>query len=119
MTVTRRTILTGALILIADQAAARGTYCSRHRDACRRRWKYQEEQLYRERARREALTPEQRRAEDMVYGQMNTERENRYQAWLRRERQRSASGDPTLKVFGGFLAATAAFVGGVIWVARR
>lgn len=116
---TRRIILTGCAIAIADHVAARSMYCTRHPAACRRRREDRARQWERELARREALTPNQRRAEDLTHARSNTERENRYQAWMRREQQRFVFGGPTLKVFGGFCAAAAAFVGGIVWMARR
>lgn len=117
--ITRRIVLAGCVTAIADQSLARGSYCSRHPDACRRSREDRARQWERELARREALTPEQRRAEDLAYGRMNTERENRYQAWVRRERQRSTFGNPTLKIFGAFCATVAAFVGGITWMVRK
>lgn len=105
---TRRIILTGGAIAIADQVAARMIHFRRRRRRDATRWRF---------ARK--LTPDQRKAEDLAYARLNTERENRYQAWIRRERQRSVVGAPTLKVFGGFCAVAAAFVGGIVWMVRR
>jgi hypothetical protein len=34
---TRRSVMMGVAVLVPVTASARGTYCSRHRDACKRR----------------------------------------------------------------------------------
>lgn len=71
--------------VIATPAAARGMYCTRHPDACRRRREQEAADAEVEAKRRASLTPDQREAEDV---QRAIERRQEQERWDRAEKER-------------------------------
>jgi len=97
-------------------ANSRGMYCTRHPQACEERRSWEDERFKLEQKRRNSLTPEQRRAEDLADAQRRTELVNRSEA-LKRFPQ-DTSGSRTLTVFAISVSAMVSVFGAAFLISR-